>query len=240
MHQWFPKTLERVGDNFYFDGMKETIRTFIQRCPSCQQNKTRNKLPLGQLESIPSGEPWQVWGSDVISPFPRSHRRTTHVILAIDYGHRYLITRVVGGVTSKHIIKFLGDQFVWKFDLPEKLITDQGSVFMSQEFQLYLRTSGIEHHPKTSYHLQGIGLVERLARTLKVMQRQPRGDKSVMSWDEPLNNVIFTYNKEVQETMRETPFFLMHCFQPGIRGVKSIEKPCPCPFLREHGQRQRN
>lgn len=72
----------------------------------------------------------------------------------------------------------------------------------------------------TTYHPQGYGIVERLAGTLKGMQRQSRGDKPITSWDEPLKKVQYIHTRDYGETL----LFLMHRFKPGVRGLKRKER----------------
>lgn len=53
-----------------------------------------------------------------------------------------------------------------------------------------------------------------------------------MSWDEPLNRVVYMYNTCLQETMGETPFFIMHGFQPTTMGLKRTDMSVSLPETR--------
>lgn len=75
----------------------------MQECPSCQWNKVNNHPLMGQLQSIPP-ELGQVWGLDIVGPFPWICQSATQNILVIDYWSRLCMARMVGSVTSRHII----------------------------------------------------------------------------------------------------------------------------------------
>lgn len=105
----FIKTLVQIWENFFFEGMRETIRDFVQMCPSCQRNKASNQALRGKMQPIPPGGPCQMWGLDIMGPFPKSHLSSTDITLVKEYGSRYCLGKTIGKVTSKHIILFMDD-----------------------------------------------------------------------------------------------------------------------------------
>ena len=53
------------------------------------------------------------------------------------------------------------------FGLPERLVSDNGLQFTSNEFAIFLRSNNIKHFKSAPYHLSTNGAVERLVQTLK-------------------------------------------------------------------------
>lgn len=103
-----------------------------------------------------------------------------------------------------------------QFGLPTWVVMDKGFIFISRMFQMYLRGNKIAHRPIVKYHPHSNWLVKHMVGTLKIMLRQAWGDKPIVHWDKPINRAVFTYNTAVHEMIGETPFFLMHGFQPCI------------------------
>lgn len=113
------------------------------------------------------------------------------------------------------------------------VIINQGSVFMSKEFQKYLDTQGIHHHLTPTCLPQGNGYLERMARALKVILYKSIGDKPNSTRDEPLNSIIYAYNSSQQEIIGETTFFQIHGFQPSISGMKLSDMAFALPTIQK-------
>ncbi len=51
--------------------------------------------------------------------------------------------------------------------LPERLVSDNGSCFTSEEFEQFLFKNGIKHGTSAPYHSASNGLAERAVQTFK-------------------------------------------------------------------------
>ena len=52
-HEGYQKTLHRVAQDFYWQGMKTSIQTFVRQCIVCQKHKTEHLHPAGLLQLLP-------------------------------------------------------------------------------------------------------------------------------------------------------------------------------------------
>ena len=83
---------------------------------------------------------------------------------------------------------------------------------------------GIKKVNTTAYHPQTDGLVERFNRTLismlaKTVQKQGR------DWDEHLPYVLYAYRTSVQESTKESPFYLLYGRDARLPTDKVINAP---------------
>ncbi|XP_026382523.1 uncharacterized protein LOC113277692 [Papaver somniferum] len=58
-HSGFLRTYKRLQRNFYWKGMKRSIKTYIAQCDICQRNKSEDIAPPGLLQPLPIPE--DVW-----------------------------------------------------------------------------------------------------------------------------------------------------------------------------------
>ena len=72
--------------------------------------------------------------------------------------------------------------------LPEIVVTDNGSNFMSSEFKSFLQKNGIRHITSAPYHPSSNGLVERAVWTLKQVKKQSDG-----TVETKLNQCLLSY-----------------------------------------------
>lgn len=77
----------------------------------------------------------------------------------------------VNSATSATTIECLCTSFS-NHGLPELLVSDNGTCFVSTEFKDFLSKNGIRHMTSASYHASSNGLAERGAQTFKRMMKK--------------------------------------------------------------------
>ena len=93
--------------------------------------------------------------------------------------------------------------------VPEEILTDQGSNFMSKllaELYSLLHIHSIRTSP---YHPQTDGLVERFNKTLKSMLRKAV-DTEGKNWDKLIPYLLFAYREVPQASTGFSPFELVY------------------------------
>ena len=84
----------------------------------------------------------------------------------MDAHSKWLQVEVVSSTTSGVTIKKLRPIFSTN-GLPEMLVSDNGYVFTSAEFQNFMKSNGIRHVTSAPYHPASNALAERVVQTLK-------------------------------------------------------------------------
>ncbi|EFA13184.1 Transposon Ty3-G Gag-Pol polyprotein-like Protein [Tribolium castaneum] len=63
-HLGIAKTYHKVKDRYSWDGLQKEVEKFVKGCPDCQARKgQQNKKPVGLLQPIPIGTPFEKHGS---------------------------------------------------------------------------------------------------------------------------------------------------------------------------------
>ena len=70
----------------------------------------------------------------------------------------------VSSTTSSSTIEVLRDLFA-RFGIPEEIVSDNGTQFVSEDFQAFIRSNGIRHITSAPYHPATNGLAERAVQT---------------------------------------------------------------------------
>ncbi len=129
---------------------------------------------------IPAVAPLQPW------EWPQHHWARLHVNYAGPLlGHMFLVTvdahskwmdvKALKSATSQSTIEHLRSLFA-THGFPELLVSDNGTVFTSAEFQKFLKNNGIRHSTCAPYHPATNGLAGRAVQTFKQFIKKPSKD----------------------------------------------------------------
>jgi len=76
------RMLELLKRTYWWPGLKENVKRYVQGCFKCQQNKVQHQRKAGELYplEIPQG-PWQEISIDIVRPLPKSNGMDAIVII---------------------------------------------------------------------------------------------------------------------------------------------------------------
>ena len=71
-----------IKRNYWWPGLKEDVKKYVQGCFRCQQNKVQHQKKLEELYllEIPQ-RPWQEISIDIIGPLLRSNGMDTIIVI---------------------------------------------------------------------------------------------------------------------------------------------------------------
>ena len=150
-------------------------------CASCQVCQKRGpsllfKAPLHPLPIIT--EPFKRVAVDVVGPLVRTKAGNKYVLVIADYTSKWHEANALKNTTSETIVRCL-------VGIPEEVLTDNGSNFISKSMKSYCQTMGIKQIKTSSYHPQTDGMVECFNSILKNILRKLTQNKKD-KWDECL------------------------------------------------------
>ena len=235
-HLGVEKTLERIKARFYWPGVKKAVEDFCRSCPECQQVAPRphHRNPLIPLPIITV--PFNRIGMDLVGPLPKSARGHQYILVILDYATRYPEAIPLRTMASKNIARELVMMFS-RVGIPEEILTDQGTPFMSRIMKDLCKLLKITQLRTSVYHPQTDGLVERFNQTLKQMLRKIV-EADGRNWDQLLPYLLFSIREVPQASTGFSPFELLYGRQP--RGLLDLAKeaweqqPSPHRSLVEH------
>ena len=141
------------------------------------------------------GRPWSRLHVDYAGPFMGKM-----FLLIIDAHSKWMDIHCVNSATSSVTIDKMRSTFA-SHGLPEIVVSDNGSNFVSSEFKSFLQKNGIKHITSAPYHPSTNGLVERAVQTFKQGIKK-QGDGSV---DTKLARFLLSFRITPQSTTGESP-----------------------------------
>ena len=190
------KSLSRLY--VWWPGINADIEKSVRLCHGCQE--AQSVPPVAPLNpwKWPT-RPWARLHLDFAGPFEGKN-----ILIAIDAHSKWVEAVCTPSTSSSAIIEELRTLFA-KFGLPESVVTDNGTGFVSQEFETFLKNNGIRHTTSAPYHPASNGLAERAVQIVK------KGLKKVTvgSMNTRLAKVLFTYRITPHSTTGMSPAELL-------------------------------
>ena len=130
-HQGVIKTYLTISDKFFIPNLIHYLRSYIKGCHICQLS-CNEKLPTRHLQTRinPNYIPMSRLSMD-LKVMPRSHKGHKYILCIIDEVMNFLITVPIFQARSEEIGEALIENVIMKFCIPEYVIMDQDSAFMS-------------------------------------------------------------------------------------------------------------
>jgi hypothetical protein len=145
---------------FYCPTAKSDATELVQRCEACQFLSKQQHLPAQQLQTIPVTWPFACWGLDMIGSFKKAQGGYTHVLVAIDKFTKWIEYKPTASLTSAKAVEFIQD-IIFRFGIPNSIITDLGSNFTSSEFFDFCEQRSIQIKYASVAHPRANDKVER-------------------------------------------------------------------------------
>ena len=165
-------------------------------------------------------EPFRRIAMDIVGPLPRSSSGKRYILVICDYATRYpeavALRTIDANAVAEELLRFFS-----RVGVPEEILTDQGTNFMSQLLSEVYRLLKIKPIRTTLYHPQTDGLVERFNGTLKAMLKKAASEDG-RDWDRLLPYLLFAYREVPQASTGFSPFELL--YGHNVRGPFDILK----------------
>ena len=178
----------------FWPGFSKDVDEYVRRCTACTIHQARGDRPsLSPIADLET-QAYDKISIDLTGP---SETLKGHTLLTIiDYYSRYPEAYILKNGTSAEIISCLTESFA-RFGIPKALVSDNGSVFVSEGFEAFLISLGISHIRSSNYHPQSNGAIERLHSIMKSRLKRLQCDFNV-----PISLLVNRVLSDIRSTPR--------------------------------------
>ena len=162
-HPGWYKTAELILQSYWWPHIHTDIWCHVESCDIFQQTKTKWSKPWGLLLPNPILKyPWQQITVDLITELPFSLGYNTIMVIVNRLTKMICIVPTYPSLTSDGAAWLYRD-YVWKdFGLPESIISDWGTIFISKFMEALNHLLGIQTNVSTAYHPETDGQTESI------------------------------------------------------------------------------
>ena len=136
------------------------IEARVRRCETCQQHVEHPPNTIPHPWEWP-GKPWFRVHAEYAGPFEGKM-----ILILVDAHSKFIDAHVVNSATTATTVQKMRQIFA-THGLPVQLVTDNGSVFTSEEFSQFCKLNGVKHVCTAPYHPASNGLAEHAVQSVK-------------------------------------------------------------------------
>ncbi|XP_042404580.1 uncharacterized protein LOC121994696 [Zingiber officinale] len=182
---------------YFWPTLQRDAQKLVNTCLSCQNYQNLTHQPTALLKTSIVSCPFDQWSMDIVGPFSMAPGQKRFLLVAVDYFSKWVEVEALARITEGVVIQFLWKNILCKFDIPHKLVSDNGRQFQGQKIQAWLR-----------------GLKVKL-------------DHVGGNWVEEPPSILWPYRTMPRESTGLTPFHLVYGNEvvvPIEIGVSSVRK----------------
>jgi len=213
-HFGFKKTCNLISRDFWWPSLFKDAKDYIRSCDICCRAKSFRHKPYGLLQPLEIAErPWSSISMDFVTDLPSSDGYTC-ILVVVDRLTKMCHLIPFKGIPSAvdTALAFVNNIFRLH-GLPSSILSDRGSQFTSKFFQALCSSLGISLNLSSPFHHQTNGQTERVNSVIEQYLRCFSNYKG-NNWTKFISLAEFSYNNVIQESAKQSPFFLNYGFHP--------------------------
>ena len=145
------------AQGYYWPTMRPDAVAYVRKCDRCQRQAPISTVLAQDLTTITSPWPFAQWGIDIVEPMPTALAQKKLLLVIINYFSKLIEVEASTSIKDKDVIQFVWKNIVYRFGIPQSIITDNRPQFVSRVYRNFYHELKIKNLYSTSQYLQSNG-----------------------------------------------------------------------------------
>ena len=209
--------MKKVLKHLWWPSIHRNVRQYVRGCQTCQASKVNTHPtapPITPHDVASNPFPFKQVSVDLVTDLPPA-KGCDSILTIVDQGLTkaafFLPTNKTA--SSAEIANLYHNAVYPNYGIPDAVISDRGLQFVSSFTRDLYSKSGIELKATTAYRPQSNGEAERVNQEIGTYLCMYCVEKP-NDWSLYLADAQFAHNSRVHSTHGQTPFYLLHSYEP--------------------------
>ncbi|XP_040369471.1 uncharacterized protein LOC121051315 [Rosa chinensis] len=198
-HQEGPKMrwlIRRHG--YYWPSILKDCIAFAKGCEDCQAHGPVQHVPNIPMQPIIKPWPARGWALDLIGMIhPHSSLQHKFIIVATDFFTKWVEAEPLKEASGNTIRQFIFRNILYRFGIPEVLVSDRGAEFMGGPVEQLVNDFGIQFLHSTPYYAQSNGQAEASNKIIITLLKKMLVENH-RQWHDTLYETLWAYRTYIQ------------------------------------------
>ena len=209
--------MKKVLKHLWWPTIHRNIRQYVCGCQTCQASKVNTHPtapPITPHDVASNPFPFKQVSVDLVTDLPPA-RGCNSILTIVDQGltKAAFFLPMKKTASSAEIASLYHNAIYPNYGIPDAVISDRGPQFVSSFTRDLYSKSGIELKAMTAYCPQSNGEAERVNQEIGTYLCMYCAEKPD-DWSLYLADAQFAHNSRVHSTHGQTPFYLLHGYEP--------------------------
>ena len=226
-HPGVRKTFELISRTYWWSTSCRDCKSYVESCELCARAKPERKKPAGLLNPLPiPPRPWHSISMDLITDLPVVGGVNSILVIVDRFTKMSHFIACNKTINSFKLADLFFDQIVRLHGFPRDIVSDRGSIFVSQFWSSLLKNYGISQSLSSAYHPQTDGQTERVNQELEQYLRI-YADQQQQNWLKNLSMAELCYNSRFHSAIQMSPFCANYGYEPVFDGSTELLPESP-------------
>jgi len=223
-HLGIKRTEELISRNFWWPKLHEDVTGFVNSCEVCTRNKVSKHKKYGLLQPLETPHrPWYSIEIDFLCGLPDSNGYTVLMVVVDRFSKMFHLIPFKQIPDTKQTADAFLNNIYRLHGLPHDIITDRGPQFTSTLWKDILEELNVKSIVATTDHHETVGQVERCNNFIEQYLRCYSRSFYHDDWSKWIYLAEFVYNNAINESTKESPFFINYGFHPAADDYQTLE-----------------
>lgn len=149
--------------------MRRDVAKYVANCIDCQRFKPTNLKPSGLLQTPVRSQRFEILAIDLFGPLPETPDKEKWILIVEDVTSRWVELFALNVATAEACARTLIEEVILRFGVPRRIISDNGTQFVTAVMQQVAFCLGFEQALIPVYHPEA-NPVERQNKELKTQR----------------------------------------------------------------------